>query len=279
MTVENYPKSLIPGRGRQPELFHYDLKMTEEVINSKVQLDLHMFSFLRKGIKQVHFPNSAVDVSPKQSILIRSGNCIWSELLDNKDTYYCKLLFFSEEQLNRVLKKVITGRAPEVRSSAPYFIIENDEYLLSYLESLTSINHAAEELRERLISIKFEELIIYLAGKYGRKFEAYLYSMVCQSPTNFQSVIEDNIDSNLNLEDIAFLCHMSLSTFKRQFTKEYQTSPGKWFRDRRLETARDILVQGDLTSSDIYQRFGYNNLSNFSAAFKNKFGENPSTYR
>ncbi len=279
MHVEHYPDLLLSGQqSHQPELFVYDLKMTQDVINSKVQLDLHMFSFLREGKKQVHFPNAAVDVSPEQSILIKSGNCIWSELLIDTDTYYCKLLFFSEAQLKALLKKLPPPHHPSaiLESSPAFFIIENDDYLLSYLDSLATVDHAAPDLKERLISIKFEELMLYLLGKYGQAFETYLRSMVCRKTSSFQTIVEDNLDSNLNLEDIAFLCHMSLSTFKRQFTKVYGVSPGKWFRDQRLQKARDILISGEMTCSDIYQRFGYNNLSNFSAAFKQKFGKNPS---
>lgn len=69
---------------------------------------------------------------------------------------------------------------------------------------------------------------------------------------------------------------MSLSTFKRHFIKEYNESPGKWFRNKRLEKAKELLEIGTKTSSDIYLDFGYNNLSNFSSAFKKKFGINPS---
>jgi len=36
-----------------------------------------------------------------------------------------------------------------------------------------------------------------------------------------------------------------------------------------------ILEKGELKPSDIYLDFGYNNLSNFSIAFKNKFGKSP----
>jgi AraC-like DNA-binding protein len=32
---------------------------------------------------------------------------------------------------------------------------------------------------------------------------------------------------------------------------------------------------GSIKASDIYQDMGYNNLSNFSIAFKNKFGKSP----
>jgi len=103
--------------------------------------------------------------------------------------------------------------------------------------------------------------------------------LVTEQASGFRNIVENNVNANLSLEDIAFLCHMSLSTFKRSFVREYQTSPGKWFRERRLQSAYDILAEGKLTASDIYLRFGYNNLSNFSAAFKNKFGKSPTEVR
>lgn len=92
----------------------------------------------------------------------------------------------------------------------------------------------------------------------------------------FKKTVESKIHSNLKLEEIAFLCNMSLSTFKRHFIKEYQISPGKWLQDKRLQKAKKMLETADLKPSDIYLDFGYNNLSNFSIAFKNKFGTNPS---
>lgn len=69
---------------------------------------------------------------------------------------------------------------------------------------------------------------------------------------------------------------MSLSTFKRHFIKEYNESPGKWFRDKRLLKAKELLANKNNTPSDVYLDLGYNNLSNFSSAFKSKFGINPS---
>ena len=39
--------------------------------------------------------------------------------------------------------------------------------------------------------------------------------------------------------------------------------------------SKKTLEEGELTPSEIYLDFGYNNLSNFSIAFKNKFGLSP----
>lgn len=274
MPIENIPEVYVGNTETSPELFVYDFKMTNDVVKSKVNLSMNMFSFLQVGKKQVHFADTSVAVNKKQSLLIKKGNCLWTELLDNEDIYYCKLLFFSEKELIYFLNKY-SNFDQKIKEEIPYFIIENDTYITSYLNSLSSINTTPSNFLDKILSVKFEEIMLYLLNKYGTKFELYLHSLISKEVSPFKKIIESNVYSNLKLEEIAFLCNMSLSTFKRYFTSEYNISPGKWLQDKRLQKAKEILQEGDVKPSDVYLDFGYNNLSNFSIAFKNKFGVNP----
>jgi AraC-like DNA-binding protein len=213
-------------------------------------------------------------VSKEQSLLIRKGNWLWTELLDNDDIYYCKLLFFSEDRLKSFLAKHCKNKT-KLEDKLPFFIIENDAYIASYLDTLSKMSLLTSEFNAEMLSLKFDEIMLYLLTKYGEKFELYLYSLISKETSPFKKTIESNVYSNLKLEEIAFLCNMSLSTFKRSFIAEYKASPGKWLQDKRLQRAKEVLESEDLTASDIYLDFGYSNLSNFSIAFKNKFGISP----
>jgi AraC-like DNA-binding protein len=274
MSIENIPEIYIKKKQEKPDLFVYDFKMNNDVVKSKVHLSMNMFSFLQVGKKQVHFAGTAVAVNKDQSLLLKKGNWLWTELLETEAIYYCKLFFFSEKKLKDFLEKH-TEKKGIVKEESPYFIIRNDEYISSYLNSLSTINEAPTVFMENLLSVKFEELMLYLLQKYGQKFETYLYSLIIKEISPFKKIVESKIHSNLKLEEIAFLCNMSLSTFKRHFIKEYKMSPGKWLQDKRLQKAKETLEQGKLKPSDIYFNFGYNNLSNFSIAYKNKFGYSP----
>lgn len=275
MPIENIPEIFIKDKNERPDLFVYDFKMTNDVVRSKVNLGMNMFSFLQIGKKQVHFAGTSVAVNKDQSLLLKKGNWLWTELLDTDATYYCKLLFFSENTLKDFLEKH-TKNKQIVKDEMPYFIIRNDTYITSYLNSLSTISEAPAVLTKNLLAVKFEELMLYLIHKYGRDFETYLQSLIVNKTSPLKKMIESKVHSNLKLEEIAFLCNMSLSTFKRHFMNEFNVSPGKWLQDQRLQKAKETLEQGDLKPSDIYLDFGYNNLSNFSIAFKNKFGFNPS---
>jgi len=275
MPIENIPEIYIKDKKESPDLFVYDFKMTNDVVKSKVNLGMNMFSFLQIGKKQVHFAGTSVAVNKDQSLLLKKGNWLWTELLDTDATYYCKLLFFSEKKLKDFLEKH-TKSKNVVNDNVPYFIIRNDTYITSYLDSLATISEAPTVFMQNLLAVKFEELMLYLIHKYGSNFEAYLQSLIINETSPLKKIIESKVHSNLKLEEIAFLCNMSLSTFKRHFISEYKVSPGKWLQDQRLQKAKETLEQGELKPSDIYLDFGYNNLSNFSIAFKNKFGFSPS---
>ncbi|MEO8773647.1 MAG: AraC family transcriptional regulator [Gelidibacter sp.] len=275
MPIENIPEIYIKDTNKKPDLFVYDFKMTDDIVRSKVNLGMNMFSFLQVGKKQVHFAGTSIAVNKDQSLLLKKGNWLWTELLDTEAVYYCKLLFFSEKKLQEFLEKH-SANQHVVKNEEPYFIIRNDVYITSYLNSLSTISNAPAIFMANLLSVKFEELMLYLIQKYGIKFEHYLHSLIGRETSQFKKIIESKVHSNLRLEEIAFLCNMSLSTFKRHFIKAYQLSPGKWLLDKRLNKAKETLEEGHLKASDIFLDFGYNNLSNFSIAFKNKFGINPS---
>ena len=274
MPIENIPEIYINNDKAIPELLIYDFKMKSDVVKSKVHLSMNMFSFLQVGKKQVHFAENSVAVNKDQSLPLKKGNWLWTELLANETTYYCKLLFFSDQKLKDFLEKHSSSPI-KITNHVPYFIIENDDYISSYLNSLNTIRAAPAVFFENLVAIKFEELMLYLLHKYGSLFEVYIKSLVVAEPSSFKKIIENKVHYNLKLEEIAFLCNMSLSTFKRHFINEYHSTPGKWIQERRLETAKALLEKGGVKSSDIYLDFGYNNLSNFSTAFKNKFGFSP----
>ncbi|CAN5604454.1 AraC family transcriptional regulator [soil metagenome] len=274
MPIENIPEIYINDNHSHPDLFVYDFRMTEDVVKTKVHLSMNMFSFLQVGKKHIHFAGTSVAVNKQQALLIKKGNSLWTELLGKEATYYCKLFFFSEKILVEFLNKHVISKSSK-KDDTPYFVIENDTYITQYLGSLSAIMKADPNFREKILTLKFEEIMLYLVNKYGRKFELYLHSLVSNNISHFKNVVESNVYSTLKLEEIAFLCNMSLSTFKRHFIIEYKIPPGKWLQDKRLEKAKQTLATGNLKASDIYLESGYNNLSNFSIAFKNKFGISP----
>ncbi len=88
--------------------------------------------------------------------------------------------------------------------------------------------------------------------------------------------VENNFTQNISLDQFAELSGRSLSTFTRDFKKEFKTSPYKWLKQKRLELAKKLLLQTKKTASEIYLEVGFEDLGHFSRSFKSYFGYNPS---
>ena len=239
----------------------------------------HVLSFLMEGQKEVRFSNKSVSINSSQSLLIASGNFLMTEHIGN--TYFrCLLFFFSQKNIEEFLVKyppAISERKLSTKLGVePYFRLEKDDFIRHFISSLEDVCRLQNSISQKILRVKFEEIMLYLAHKYNDEFLTYLKSLlVDERKLSFKTIIDKNVYTNLNLEEIAFLCNMSLSTFKRQFVKIYQVSPGKWFQRMRLNKAREILNGNKVKPSEIYMDFGYDSLSNFSSAFKNEFGYSP----
>src|SRR5690606_5605559 len=72
-------------------------------------------------------------------------------------------------------------------------------------------------------------------------------------------VVEAHWQRNLTLGDLAFLCGMSLSTFKRAFRAHYGVAPGRWLQERRLKHAGHLLVAERRRASEVFEMVGYAN--------------------
>jgi AraC-like DNA-binding protein len=92
---------------------------------------------------------------------------------------------------------------------------------------------------------------------------------------NLADYMEKNFMFNMPLEKFGYLTGRSLTTFKRDFKKTFDTTPQKWLTKKRLELAHYQFVEKKKKPIDVCYEVGFENLSHFSFAFKKLFGYAP----
>ena len=269
----------VPGKFFNDEaadlcVFNYDI---ENIMNrSKVVLEQYVISFLLEGHKEINFAGTKVTINNSKALIIAQGNCLMTEKGHGSEDYKSILLFFSKDKLSEWLSKQGLLSQSKRTPSSPYFTIEQDAFIKIFINSLALHFTMTEKLSKRLLESKFEELMTYLIHTYGAACIDFLVSSLQTDNTlSFKKTIDANKHNNLSLEEIAFLCNMSVSTFKRRFTEVYNGTPGKWFKQKRLEKAQQLLQNGKATPAEIFNSTGYKNLSHFSTAYKERFGKSP----
>ena len=82
-----------------------------------------------------------------------------------------------------------------------------------------------------------------------------------------------------NVKEMAEAMHMSVSTLKRKFQKDFGCSPHQWMNEQKLEKALMLLDTSDYSITDVGFICGFSSLSTFMGQFKKKYGISPGVYR
>lgn len=93
------------------------------------------------------------------------------------------------------------------------------------------------------------------------------------------AVMRDRLAESLTLADIAAEVHLSVYHFVRVFRAATGETPYRYLTRLRIERARGLLTDSDLTIGQIAERCGFGSPGALSTAFLGQVGVRPSVYR
>jgi AraC family transcriptional regulator, exoenzyme S synthesis regulatory protein ExsA len=272
MNIIQLPDAL--NIGKPQAVMVYDYRSTQEIAKQQIILSQNTFSFLIEGTKEVFFEDASLSINNSQFILMKAGNCLMTEKLTDHQSYRSVLLFFNNETLLQYIRKTEINPAVQPENKS-VFAFNYDGFVQRFVNSILDISKLSSDVQSKLIVLKFEEIMLYLSAIYGPEFLHSLAYNSNNATQKFKQTIESNQLSKLTIAELAFLCNMSISTFKREFEKHYAESPIKWFQHKRLEQAHYLITQEKKSATEIYYELGYENLSSFIQAYKSKYGLTP----
>jgi len=215
------------------------------------------------------------------TLFFKKGACVLHQ--DFREDF-CLLLFFVSDNFIRDIVKEVSGQltgkysAEALRQGAIF--VDGDVTLAAYFQSMLAYFTGTAKPSEALLTLKLKELILsVLLGGNNPELAAYFQSLLKSDAPPLSHIMEANFCYNLALEDFAKLSHRSLSSFKRDFQKYYKQPPGKWLLKKRLEYSAVLLNNPALNVSQVALDCGFEDLSHFSRAFKERFGTSPANYR
>lgn len=156
----------------------------------------------------------------------------------------------------------------------PNINLQLDPFMKGYFDSLMPYFDEPEKLTENLARVKTIEAIELLLR--NPLLKNFLFDFSEPHKIDLEAYMNRYFSYNVPIIQFATLTGRSLSSFKRDFAKLFSTSPEKWLQNRRLEMAYFLISQKKKRPTEVYLEVGFENLSHFSTAFKNKFGVNAS---
>ncbi len=102
-----------------------------------------------------------------------------------------------------------------------------------------------------------------------------------RSAVNYSTIVEileNNLDKNLSICEIAKLCHMSEVNVKKTFSKYLNIGVINYYNNLKINAAMAML-KGGMTVRETAEALGFANQNYFSTVFKRTTGHIPSDYK
>ena len=91
--------------------------------------------------------------------------------------------------------------------------------------------------------------------------------------------IENNLSYDISVKELAKLCNMSASNFRRIFTKYSGVSPMEYKNILRIAKAKELLRNTNISITEIAEQLGFYDSSYFTKVFYKKCAYKPGEYR
>lgn len=231
--------------------------------------------YVLEGKKVWHTAQGSFEISEGNCVLVRKGACILEQFFD---VGFCLVLFFiPDEFICETLKSrsaPITKTGKQYNSVIPIIVTDT---LKSFFFSMYAYFSGATVPDKSLLELKFRELILNIVdNKENVEVLSYFCSLMSEPQSvSLERVMHDNYLFNLKLEQYATLCNRSLSAFKRDFQKQFNSTPGKWLLEKKLQQSLLLLKNRGKSVSEAAFESGFENISHFSRCFKDRFGISP----
>jgi AraC-like DNA-binding protein len=263
------------------ELLFVEYKCPIEQDAAGVWAPMDYFVHVISGKKTWRTSNGAWTAEKGQTLFFKKGAAI---VYQDFRGDFCVMVFFVSDNFIRDVVREVAGQLNGSHDGSVLdkgaITVNGDLTLAAYFQSMLAYFTGTVKPAETLLTLKLKELIVsILLGGNNPELAAYFQSLLKSDAPPLSQIMEANFCYNLALEDFAKLSHRSLSTFKRDFHKYYKQSPGKWLLQRRLEYSAVLLKNPALNVSQAAFDSGFEDLSHFSRAFKEKFGRSPANYR
>lgn len=240
------------------------------------------FLFLTNGTFQFRTPNNLVTYSKNEAMLAKCGNYFIENTRENQNkvdnTISVIGAFFYPEMVKGFFEKDLSIK--HFQNKFDVIKVNVEPLMKSFIDSINFLLDNQSIVDENIITTKLKELLLILSkSENAASIYEFVESLFIPYQYNFNEIIQNNLYSDLSIDDFAKLCNCSTATFKRKFTELYQESPAKYIAIKKLEKATQLLQFKNKSIADIAYDCGFETIPNFNKAFKKHFGKSPTEYK
>jgi|GEM_PF-919751 len=240
---------------------------------------VHEFIFGTEGEAILHADDQSFAIGPATTLLVPAGipHSYDCNSGSGKVTYVC----FDNEALEQSGNPALQGGLTRLinsgisATSIDVQVSEENRALLQILDR--ALKQDSTESNEKANTLLHALLLNHLQGvQIG---EAAGHSPRQSGMDKIVQWVDDNLNTDINIDEAAQKSHMSRSVFTRSFKSYTNMSFTTYVNRARLKRAANLLVSEQTAIDDVAVRSGYRNMGHFYRQFQNQYGMTPSQFR
>lgn len=175
----------------------------------------------------------------------------------------------------------LTGGSPFDRLHVPIYLENSNADIRHLFHQLFQELELSTLGTTAMLEALMKQCFILLLRELQANTPEHPWLLTLEAPElrNAIEAMTQNRMQRLNIDQLAERCHMSRTVFIERFKRAFGMPPQRFSTELRLRYAARLLNTTSLTIQRIAERCGYLSRSQFSTAFKAKFGDDPDTYR
>lgn len=250
-------------------------------LKNEVFFEEHAVIYVLEGEKRFVSPHQEAHVQKGNVLFIRRGYYLMSESIDK--AYKSLVFFFPEKLLKEFVgqnRELFDELALQEDGFSPVLVLESTSSFDKFIESILPYFSSKSPYLNQFLRLKLHELLLHLIEiDTSQELKILLFSLYKGQKADLEYLMNSYYLKPLSINELARLSGRSLSAFKRDFEHQFHTSPALWIKHKRLEYASFLLENSSQNVSEISMEIGYESVSHFIKAFKEKYGFTPVTYQ
>jgi len=155
-----------------------------------------------------------------------------------------------------------------IRSGLPHTdAYSMSDYYIQRVDSATSFDEISQIHNKMAIA-------------YAKKMRAFYKDHICSRPViDCINFIYEHLHTRITMEDLCLATGLSSAYISRIFKKETGYTVSGYILQKKLETAKTMLISTDYSIAQISEALAFPSQSYFSNAFKKAFSDTPKHFR
>lgn len=245
-----------------------------------------VISSMMRGRKVMSLPQAGTfDFLPGESVILPEGISMKVDFpeADEKHPVQCVTLALDWDMINKNLdflnEHYSNANADfEWKLNFERYHFVNNKELASSINKLISISMEENSAKDALADLSLKLLLLRviqtqnLAGIQDHKTKSHRFSATLQ-------YIQERLGTKISISDLAKKACMSKAVFFHAFKEEYGITPLEYILRQRIDHAKKIMADPDLSITEVAYSSGFNNANYFIRLFKRLEGITPKMYR